>query len=43
MNDNPVNRPDRAPATFWLWFLLGGGLLLLAYLFRFPWGWFAGG
>ena len=44
MNENPVHRPDRATAAFWLWFLLGGSaLLLLAYLFRFPWGWFSGG
>jgi hypothetical protein len=25
--------------TFWLWLILGGGLLLLlSWIFRFPWG-----
>jgi hypothetical protein len=39
MSDNPVDRNERTNATFWLWVVIGGlFLLLLSWLFRFPWG-----
>jgi hypothetical protein len=42
MANDPVDRTDRPDrAGIWLWLVVGGGLLfLLAWLTRFPWGWF---
>jgi hypothetical protein len=41
MDDRPLNEAPAGGgrATLWLWLILGGGLLLLlSWLFRFPWG-----
>jgi hypothetical protein len=36
MDEQPVSRTN---ATLWLWLIIGGGLLLLlGWIFRFPWG-----
>jgi hypothetical protein len=41
MANDPVNRAGPERASMWLWLLIGCGLLfLIAWLVRFPWGWF---
>lgn len=39
MDERPVNRTEGMRPTLWLWLIIGGVLLLLlSWIFRFPWG-----